>query len=35
MKKISNIGENADTMNKLYTFGTTIYTIINSFGIGQ
>lgn len=35
MKKISDIGENADTMNKLYTFGTTIYTIINSFGIGQ
>lgn len=35
MKKISDIGENVDIMNKLYTFGTTIYSIMNSLGIGQ
>lgn len=33
MKKITDLGENADTANKLYTFGTTIYTILSSSGI--
>lgn len=33
MKKITDLGENADTINKLYTFGTTIYSVLQASGI--
>lgn len=33
MGKIATLGENADTMNKLYTFGSTVYAILKANNI--